>query len=276
MRVITWNLWWRFGPWEERQPAIAAELVAAAPDIVLLQEVWHHDGVDQAQTLAEALGMHLARTTGADGSPHRFGNAILSRWPLTDAVTTPLPGSDGRDGHRSLLTAATVTPRGRQPVATTHLDWRYDGSSTRQRQLDVVCSTLGAPHVDEEALPIIFGGDLNAVPDSDEVRRLTGRGTPYVDGLVFTDAWAASSDEPGYTWVRDNPHAADAQWPRRRLDYVFVAWPRQRPQGNPLSARLAGLVDGPGHREHGIVPSDHYAVLAEFDTRAPFPKPDGP
>ena len=22
MRVVTWNLWWRFGPWQERQKAI--------------------------------------------------------------------------------------------------------------------------------------------------------------------------------------------------------------------------------------------------------------
>ena len=26
MRVATWNLWWRFGPWQARQPAIEATL----------------------------------------------------------------------------------------------------------------------------------------------------------------------------------------------------------------------------------------------------------
>ena len=38
MRVVTWNLWWRFGPWQERQPAIARSLVELKPDIVCLQE----------------------------------------------------------------------------------------------------------------------------------------------------------------------------------------------------------------------------------------------
>ena len=34
LRVMSWNLWWRFGPWVERQAAIAAILDAEAPDLV--------------------------------------------------------------------------------------------------------------------------------------------------------------------------------------------------------------------------------------------------
>ena len=26
LRVATWNVWWRFGPWKDRQPAIAETL----------------------------------------------------------------------------------------------------------------------------------------------------------------------------------------------------------------------------------------------------------
>ncbi|MDX2860114.1 endonuclease/exonuclease/phosphatase family protein, partial [Streptomyces scabiei] len=40
MRVVTWNLWWRFGPWQERQKAILAVLRELRPDAVGLQEVW--------------------------------------------------------------------------------------------------------------------------------------------------------------------------------------------------------------------------------------------
>ena len=64
---MTWNLWWRFGPWRERQPAIRAELARAEPDVVLLQEVWSDDDADQAEQLASALGFSMARTTGSDG-----------------------------------------------------------------------------------------------------------------------------------------------------------------------------------------------------------------
>ena len=39
-RVVTWNLWWRFGDWARRFEVIAAELAGLAPDVVGLQEVW--------------------------------------------------------------------------------------------------------------------------------------------------------------------------------------------------------------------------------------------
>ena len=39
LSVASWNLWWRFGPWADRQPAIDATLQRIAPDVVCLQEV---------------------------------------------------------------------------------------------------------------------------------------------------------------------------------------------------------------------------------------------
>ena len=49
-RVLTWNLWWQFGPWRERQPAILSVLQEQDADIVFLQEVWAQEGgLDQAQ-----------------------------------------------------------------------------------------------------------------------------------------------------------------------------------------------------------------------------------
>lgn len=265
MRIVSWNLWWRFGPWEQRQPAIAAELARLDPDIVLLQEVFaDEEGRDQATELAGALDLFVARTTRDDGRPQAFGNAVLSRWPIVDREMVVLPGLEGRPANRSALTAVVETPAGRQPVTVTHLAWQYDASLLRLAQLEVVID-LVARHLPADpaaAPPAILGGDFNSVPDSDEIRRLTGRSRPLRHGLVFTDCWAAVGDGPGHTWSRDNPHAAEALWPRRRLDYVFVAWPRPKPLGNPLSAELAGV------RPHdGMVPSDHYAVVVELDDR---------
>lgn len=265
VRVVTWNLWWRFGPWEARQPAILAELAEIDADVMLLQEVWADPELgDQAEVLGAALGVAVARTRADDGRPHPFGNAILSRWPILDSHTIVLPGSTGTRSHRSVLIATIDAPHGRHIVATTHLDWRYDGTLTRQRQLMRVCRAIADHRRPGDVNPPLLGGDLNAVPDSDEIRRLTGRGSPYVPGLVFTDAWAAVTDDPGYTWHRDNPHSVDAQWPRRRLDYLLTAWPRPKPTGNPLRAWRAGTTPRP------IVPSDHDAVVAEFDVRPSF------
>lgn len=263
VRVLTWNLWWRFGPWEARQPAILAELQRVDPDIALLQEVWAEEDSDQAETLAQRLGFHVARSTGADGGPQKFGNAILSRWPIEFSEMALLPSLEGNPSHRSVLAASVRTPAGPQLFAVTHLAWQYDVGPLRMRQLEEVVAFVDRLRSDDPAMPpVVLGGDFNAVAEADEIRRMTGLAAPYRPGLVFTDCWAAVGDGPGHTWTRDNPHSADALWPRRRLDYVFVAWPRPKPLSNPLSATLAGV-----EPHDGIVPSDHAAVVVELDDR---------
>ncbi|GGS81305.1 endonuclease/exonuclease/phosphatase family protein [Streptomyces griseoviridis] len=71
MRVVTWNLWWRFGPWAERQKAVLAVLRELRPDVVGLQEVWAADGGGNlAEWLAGELGLHWA--WAAYGAPERW------------------------------------------------------------------------------------------------------------------------------------------------------------------------------------------------------------
>lgn len=260
---MTWNLWWQFGPWIERQPAIAAELRAHEPDVALFQEVWSGDEGDQAEQLAAACAMEVVRTRRPTGEPQRFGNAIVSRWPLVELESIVLSDAEGKPSHRSALAARVDAPSGPWVVIVTHLAWQYDQSRLRQQQLaEVVALARRHGAGDEDGPPVVLGGDFNAVPDADEIRRLTGLAPGYGDGPVFTDVWAAVGDGPGHTWVRDNPNSADAMWPRRRLDYLFVAWPRPKPLGNPLSAQLVGV-----DPHDGVVGSDHYGVLATFDTR---------
>jgi endonuclease/exonuclease/phosphatase family metal-dependent hydrolase len=264
MRVLTWNLWWQFGPWQQRQPAIVDELASIDADLVLLQEVWATSEADQVEQLGSATGLEVARARGAGGEPLPFGNAVLSRWPIVPVETLALPARSGERSHRHALACLVDAPAGPLLVVVTHLAWEYDQSRLRCQQLAEVVSLVDRHRSDDPELPpAILGGDLNAVPDSDEIRRLTGLGEPYVPGLVFTDCWAAVGQGPGYTWSRGNPHAADALWPRRRIDYLFVSWPRSRPLGNPVSADLVGV-----QPRRGVVPSDHYGVVVELDDRS--------
>ena len=74
MRVMTWNLWWRFGPWARRRQAILTALHAWQPDAVGLQEVWARGEENLAGWLADRLGMHwtwAASHTGALAEPPR-------------------------------------------------------------------------------------------------------------------------------------------------------------------------------------------------------------
>ncbi len=269
MRVMTWNLWWRFGPWEARAEAIAAVVREVQPDVLLLQEVWSAGDQSAAHGLAASVGAEYVALTddpfadrrGAGGAG--FHNAIVSRWPLDRVQSHALPRADGTPGHRRALSAVVDTPYGPWPVISTHLDHRFDESALRQLQaeelLRVVDGVRGDP---DTALPTVVAGDLNAVPDSDEVRLLTGRRAGPVRNLVLSDCWEHVGDGPGATWRADNPHQASTAWPDRRLDYVLVSWPRPKPVGNPVRAFLAG------HRPVGDVwASDHAAVVV--DLRAP-------
>jgi endonuclease/exonuclease/phosphatase family metal-dependent hydrolase len=260
---MSWNLWWRFGPWWRRQPAIARVLADVDADVVGLQEVWvEEDGANQAEILARRLGFHVACGPVRFYEGLAFTNAVLSRWPIRRQEVAPLPAAGGATSHRHVLYADIAAPFGPLPFFTTHLDWHFDASATRVQQVAAVAKAVeswrGEPH---GAFPAVLVGDLNAVAASDEVRMLTGATAPPVPGLVFTDAWAVRGEGPGHTFDGANPHLADATWPNRRIDYVLVSWPRPKPLGSVASCRLAGT-----EAVEGVVPSDHYAVVADLRT----------
>ena len=261
-RVLTWNLWWQFGPWRERQDAILATIRQENPDIVFLQEVWAQEGgLDQAQWLADELDMYVAQTEGPwydEGVS--LGNAILSKWPIVSWEIHRLPDVTGAPSYRRAVVALIDTPAGRWWTVCTHLDYKFDASATRIAQCEALSGIVDQLRVEPDIEnPVIMAGDFNAVPDSDEIRMLTGRREPALEGLVFTDLWEIAGEGPGFTWRRDNPYIDDSTWPNRRLDYIFVSWPRPRPLGNPRNVWLAGI-----EPVGGIQPSDHAAVVAEI------------
>ena len=259
VRVASWNLWWRFGPWEQRQPAIRSVLETIDADVVCLQEVWSEErGRDQVRELADALGMNAARTPERFHNGLSFGNAILSRFPIEEHHSHPLPPAGG-PGQRQALSAVLGGPGGPVPVICTHLEYRFDRSATRQEQVTELLRVVEGLRGQPDDHPVVLAGDLNAVPTSDEIRMLTGERPAPVPGLVMTDAWPQQGEGPGHTWDRRNPYVTDSTWPQRRIDYVLVAWPRPKPVGNVISAWLAGT-----EPVEGVVASDHWAVVADL------------
>src|SRR5699024_39706 len=138
---------------EELADALAP-LRADAPDVVAVQEVdrgqLRSGHLDQAQTVAEALGLPHVRFAaaiegdlhGARRAPQRSGNhpgpaygvAIASRYPVLASFVRPLPGLAAlprrlrdsprlaaADEPRVLLAAVLATPVGPLSVACTHL-----------------------------------------------------------------------------------------------------------------------------------------------------------
>src|SRR6202789_2240005 len=128
LRVLTLNIWNRQGPWERRLPLLRAGVARLSPDIVALQEVIDVGGRSQADDLREGLGYEAAFGCAHDhGGGVRFGNAVLSRWPITGSRAFPLPTGQ-RAENRCLLLAEVASPHGALPVFVTHLNWHlHDG-----------------------------------------------------------------------------------------------------------------------------------------------------
>lgn len=279
MRVLTWNLWYEFGPWESRQLAIRRVIEREDPDVICLQEVFctrtSTSTYSFADRLANELGHHSVTSDGpwfprrestVAGEETAMGNAIISRWPIESHGQIALPGKDDDAGYRKAVHARIATPWGSWPIVSTHLNHRFDESAVRLRQVDALADLIVELRGDSATdLPVVVGGDFNAVPDSDEIRRLTGRTTTRHANLVLSDVWEQCGDGTGQTWRSDNRYQSDANWPNRRLDYVFVSWPRPKPMGHPRRAWLTGVepedVDG-----SSVQPSDHAAVVVDLRT----------
>jgi endonuclease/exonuclease/phosphatase family metal-dependent hydrolase len=274
MRVVTWNLWWRFGPWEARQKAILSVLRELAPDVVGLQEVWAAGGENLAEWLAEELGMHW--TWAASPAPERWqrrigdatvdiGNAVLSRWPVVAQDVLRLPAPTDVDDGRLALYARLAAPGHQVPFFTAHLASPLHASAVRREQVTALAEFVAA-HRDGTGFPPVVTGDFNAWPDSDEIRLFGGyRTAPVVPGQVFFDAWEyADPAAPSATWDTANPYVHPGLSPSVRLDYIHV--------GGPAGPGGVGTVRGVHRAGHGPVngvwPSDHAAVVADLADRA--------
>ena len=258
LRVMTWNVWWRFGPWEQREPAMLQAITDLDSDVIALQEVWGDGTTNFAEKIAGYLGYQHVFASSMDMRGDKFGNALVSRWPIVRDDFTMLFGEKETAEGRLALFAEVDGPRGCIPVFSTHLNWKFEHSNVRQRQV-----TDLARFVDQKrpwTYPPIVCGDFNSEPDSDEIRMLTGLTTCPVEGLVFHDAWTvAGGDGSGLTWDNRNPYAVVKFEPDRRLDYIFVGRPGPGGAGYMVDCRLGG-----NEPIDGVWPSDHYAVVAEL------------
>lgn len=271
LRVLTWNLWWRFGPWQQRQLAIEETLAEENADVIFLQEVWNHPAqAGQAEILATQLGYHWYFAAGTSFEDIELGNAILSRWPLRDTGVVELPAG-GVDAERRVVAFTAIdSPLGPIPAFTTHLTWERNNSAGRQAQVAKLMEVIDSQA--DGGWPPLLAGDFNADPDSDEIRMLTGHSSAASAPLVFQDAWCQGGDStPGYTWTPESRHYAASRSSsigamprlRRRLDYIFVGLPDGRLQPTVAVQVEKAWLAGKGADEQSEG-SDHYAVVADL------------
>jgi len=179
--------------------AVLVEVLRAAePDVVALQEVnrgWvQGGGADMATWLAQRLRM---RVTFAPAADRQFGNAVLTRGDLSDAVALELPYGAGPQG-RSAASADVTLPAGTLRVTSVHLQHRDENTPTR---LDQLRTLLAA----EQHRAAVVAGDLNAQPGRPEIDLVTGAG------------FLSAVDEVGDPAALTIPSTG----PEERIDWVF-------------------------------------------------------
>jgi endonuclease/exonuclease/phosphatase family metal-dependent hydrolase len=269
LRVLTLNCWNVSEPFTERMALIRAGITAIQPDVIGLQEiVVRRDGFDQGALILEGLGYDHAFGPafrwGDSGAvlPHDhdgdgFGNLIASRWPIVRRELRALPGAES-GGRRSALATLIDAPFGTIPFVTTHLNWKFHHGHIRERQV-LALAELIDKWTEGVAFPPILVGDLNAEPDSAEIRFLCGLASLEGRSAYFQDAWRVAGGGPGFTWDNRNRFAAYMFEPNRRIDYILVGLADGSGRGWINSAQLAL------HEPDGAVfPSDHFAVVADI------------
>src|SRR5688572_2411773 len=212
VRVLTYNI--HAGKDANQQPNIAevaALIDSIDADIVMLQEIDRRTtragGADHFEQLERLTGMHAAFGKSLDYQGGDYGIALLSRWPIDSATTVSLkvepPQERSGVSHepRVGLHAVVRAPSGPLHVLNTHIDAGGPGTYRRQEVIGLLARIRNAVPA---GMPLVFGGDLNARPGTDEIAAVS---------LALTDAYAACGAGPGETFP--------AHQPDRRIDYVF-------------------------------------------------------
>ena len=187
LRIATYNVHGCVGTDRRRSERRIAEVIAETrADIVGLQELdlkqRRSGGVDQTGFIAKQLGWHSCFYPAIRNGDEQYGNAVLSRYPLTLRRGAELPGGAPffcRESRAALLVEAE-TELGRIQIINTHF-----GLGARERlraaQLLMSQSWLGAIGADT---PLILLGDLNCLPGSPPYRTFSEQHLRDVRTLV--------------------------------------------------------------------------------------------
>lgn len=235
-----------------RLDAMAALLAEIDADVVVLNEVdfqssWSH-GINQAQYLAERsryqywceqrnLDFRLAMLTW------RFGNAILSRYPITEAAPIDYPAYQGWEswlaGRKRGVLCRLELPDGRPLLCVAaHLSHRSE--DVRVASIKQLCQ-LGRQR-DE---PLIIAGDFNSTPTGFPGSRSSSGGENAMDVL---DAIGRFRRSPEQVPEPDQLTFPSVE-PKRVIDWIvapnsygferYVVVPSELSDHRPVVADLA-------------------------------------
>ncbi len=210
---------------------IAEVIRRSGADIIALEEVdkrvRRNESVHQAQRLAELLGMKVAFGGNIELEGGNYGNAVLSRFPITSATNHLLPNDDGGEQRGVLEVELALSDSEPMTLLATHLDHR----SQNQRMSSVTFVSDLAASIEH---PVCLAGDFNATPDSPVLQRLQ-------------QDWTRSSEQEHPT--------IPVMEPQQQIDFVLFRRPSQDDDYG-VNAALTRVLDDDAA-------SDHRGILTE-------------
>lgn len=218
LRVATWNVLNRDRA--HRTPLLVETLARVDADVVLLQET----EPAHARELADALGYSWCVAAPAGDAPVESLPALLSRLPVANTEVIELP-TDYRQKFYAVC-AHLAMPTGTVTAVSTHLRHTpqagrmaldpavraYGEAGDAPVDIDGPAATIALRltqlavirrHLDARlGAPLVFGGDLNFLPDGPEYRAVLDWGV--------RDSWRAGPRlGSGATILEHNPLIAD-------------------------------------------------------------------
>lgn len=205
VKIVTYNVHGCVGGDGRRSAARIAEALAPFdPDVVALQECdvarARSDREDQPSLIAAELGMTAHFFASFSWQDERYGNALLSRFPLHLHHSGGLPGHGQSEPRAALWGTVDVEGTALQ-VINTHFGL---GRHERLAQAMALLADAWVGHP-AFASPAVLCGDLNALPQTGAYRALARR---------LRDAQRCAGQRPQSTFP--------ARFPAFRIDHIFV------------------------------------------------------
>lgn len=149
--------------------AIVRTIKAQNPDLVALQEIdanTERSGPgNQAEIIADSLGMNVFFGKSIDYEGGDYGVAILSKYPISDEMVHKLPSDSSTGGEKRVLATVKVTLPGDNFIrfGSTHLDSQGEDTNRilQMKEIRRIAS--------EDNLPMVIAGDFNAPPGSEVI-----------------------------------------------------------------------------------------------------------
>jgi endonuclease/exonuclease/phosphatase family metal-dependent hydrolase len=230
LTAAAWNIWHggkhfttQEHGWDSRV-RVAEMLEDAGVDVVMMQETY-----SSGDFIAAELGYYFATTVDLDYLNQGANISVLSRYPIRELHV--------EEGSAFNNVGAKVALSATQDI---HVMSNWYGMN----QFPVVFDFHRFRFAESDSMPVLFGGDFNAVPHTD------GGNSPASRALL----------DAGFTDAFRSLHPDLERWPGpthrsgRRIDQLYY-------KGSGLTNTSTRVIST---RERGF-PSDHFLILSRFD-----------